>query len=131
MADFQKAFNIVIGHEGGYQRHPSDTGNYNSIGQLVGTNYGISAKVYESWINRPPSQSDMENLPLQDAIQIYFSLFWSRMQGNSIHNQPIANILFDGVVNHGNSKGIQLMQEVLNVTVDGRMGPVTMGAING
>lgn len=130
MADFQKAFDILKGHEGGYQRNPNDRGNYNSKGELVGTNYGISAPVYEAWINRPPTRSEMENLPFEDAIRIYFLWYWDPIQGNSIENQPVANIFMDGVVNHGRSRGTKLMQKVLGVSQDGIVGPITLGAIN-
>lgn len=49
--------------------------------------------------------------------------------GDQIQSQAVANILFDGRVNHG-STGVRLIQQVLGVGVDGVVGPITMAAIN-
>lgn len=129
MAQFEPAYNITARWEGGYQSHSSDTGNYNSRGQLVGTNWGISAPVYEDWINRPPTTADMRNMSEATAKQIYRAKFWNAIQGDRINSQDVANILYDGRVNHGYT-GVKLMQGVLGIAKDGSVGPVTLAAIN-
>lgn len=130
MANFDIAYNIVIGHEGGYQDNPNDiNGNYNSLGQLVGSNFGISAPVYESFLSYPPSKSDMQNMSIQTAKSIYRTRFWDDIKGDLINNQQVANIFFDGRVNHGRT-GVKIMQRILGVTDDGVVGPVTLKAIN-
>lgn len=129
MANFMTAYNIVAGHEGGYQKHPNDSGNYNSLDQLVGTNWGISAPVYEAYLDRPPSESDMRNMSKQTAANIYKSNFWDKIRGDQIQSQAVANIFFDGAVNHGRT-GVRIMQRVLGVAVDGIVGPVTLGKLN-
>lgn len=129
MADFQTAYLLVADAEGGYQDHPNDTGNYNSLGQLVGTNYGISAPVYEEWIGRPPTRSDMQAITPAIARQIFRVNYWNDIRGDQITSQAVANIFFDGRVNHGRT-GTRIMQRVLGVSVDGIVGPVTLGAIN-
>lgn len=129
MARFEQAYQLVALAEGGYQNYAEDTGNYNSRGQLVGTNWGINAQVYEKHLGRPPSVADMQNMPKATAIQIYKARYWDRIKGNSINNQAVANVLFDGHVNHGNW-GIQMMQEVLGVAKDSVVGPITLNAIN-
>lgn len=129
MANFEPAYNLVAAAEGGYQAHPNDTGNYNSLGQLVGTNWGISAPVYETWIGRPPTADDMRDMTKAEAKQIYRSNFWNKIQGDKINDQPVANIFFDGVVNHGRT-GIMIMQQVLGLPADGIAGPVTITEIN-
>lgn len=128
MASFSIAYNLVAAAEGGYQNHPNDAGNYNSLGQLVGTNWGVSATKYERIIGRPPSAADMQNLSAAAAKEIFRNDEWARIRGNEIHDQAVANIFFDGAVNHG--RGIHLMQEVLGVEQDGVVGPITLAAIN-
>lgn len=130
MASFTQAYNRVLRAEGGYQADPRDSGNYNSRGQLVGTNLGISAPVYESWINRPPTVADMRAITEATARQIYRARFWDRIRGDSIRDQSVADILFDGAVNHGVSRGVKLAQKVLRVTQDGVMGDTTLQALN-
>lgn len=128
MASFAIAYELVKAAEGGYQNHASDEGNYNSLGQLVGTNHGVSAKKYERIIGRPPTAADMRNLTAAEAREIFRQDEWRRIQGDRILDQQVANIFFDGAVNHG--RGIHLMQEVLGVTPDGVVGPQTLTAIN-
>lgn len=129
MASFDIAYPIIADHEGGYQNNPADRGNYNSLGENVGTNWGISAPVYETWIGRPPRESDMRNMSRATAKQIFKARFWDAIQGDRINSQAVANIFFDGAVNHGTT-GIKIMQEVLGVSQDGKVGPITLNAIN-
>ncbi|MEM9929330.1 MAG: glycosyl hydrolase 108 family protein [Bacteroidota bacterium] len=129
MAQFQIAYDIVRRHEGGYQKMPEDSGNYNSLGQNVGTNWGINAQVYENYLKRPPSEQDMRTMPRHIALRIYKALYWDRIKGDEIRDQQVANILFDGHVNHGRW-GIQMMQGVLGLSRDGIVGPLTLAAIN-
>ena len=130
MANFDIAYNIVIGHEGGYQDSPNDiNGNYNSLGQLVGTNFGISAPVYESFLGYPPTKSDMQNMSIDTAKAIYKTRFWDDIKGDQINSQQVANIFFDGRVNHGRT-GTKIMQRILGVADDGVVGPITLNAIN-
>ena len=130
MASFLQAYNRVLKAEGGYQADSRDSGNYNSRGQLVGTNLGISAPVYESWIGRPPTVSDMRSITLGTAQQIYRARFWNRIQGDRLKDQAVADILFDGVVNHGVSRGVKIAQKVLGLSQDGTFGEDTLQAVN-
>lgn len=129
MADFKTAMTIVARWEGGYQAHKNDRGNYNSKRELVGTNWGVAAFVYEAWIKRPPSAEDMKKMPKEEAWTIFQTNFWDPMLGNAINDQNIANILFDGYVNHGRA-GLRIMQRVLGLKVDGVVGEKTITAIN-
>lgn len=130
MADFNQAYQIVKRWEGGYTDNPNDRGNYNSRGELVGTNFGIAAFVYEDVIGRPPTASDMRNITQGEAAAIFRTRFWDRIKADLIFDQSVANIFFDGAVNHGTSRGTKLLQEVLGITQDGIVGPQTLNAIN-
>ena len=128
MATFYPILSKVLDVEGGYQAMPEDRGNYNSLRQLVGTNHGINAQVYENWIGRPPSVDDMRAMPQSTAIQIYRRRYWEPIQGDAIHDQHVAEIIFDGRVNHG-SWGVKMLQRVLRIEDDGIVGPQTLAAI--
>ena len=128
MADFSKAAARVLELEGGFQKWKNDKGNYNKKGVLVGTNHGISAQTYEEYFKKTATEAAIRALTPDDALMIYKKLFWDRIKGDQIKNQSVAEIFFDGVVQHG--KGILLMQQVLGVAVDGIVGNMTLAALN-
>lgn len=101
MAKFDPAYQKTLGREGGYGNRPDDSGNW-ACGQLVGTNYGISAPVLQEWIGRCPSPSEMANLSLSTAKDIYKKNFWDVLLADKIKNQSVAEILFDTKVLQGN-----------------------------
>lgn len=115
--------------EGGYQRYKEDSGNYNRHGQLVGTNWGISAKVAEEYFKRVVSRADMEKLSITVAMDIYKIKFWDRIRAAEYGDQQLANLVYDGAVNHGVSWGVRLLQRSLGLREDGVVGPITLAAI--
>jgi lysozyme family protein len=129
MAQIDPALQHTLHWEGGYQKDPDDPGNYNSLDQLVGTNYGIAAFTAEDFLGFPPTEVLMRNLSIGLATCIYRQRFWARIKGDQIDNQAVANIFFDGHVNHGNT-GIRIMQDVLGVKRDAIVGPITLGRLN-
>lgn len=136
MANFQLFLPIVAGIEKGYQNLAGDKGNYNSLGQRVGTNHGISARFYEGVINRPPTVADMKAITATTAANLIKKYFWDDVQGDLIHNQSIANIIADHAVNGGESPIGHIVQHVLNASFgmnlieDGDIGPKTALALN-
>jgi len=136
MADFKKYLPILKQVEGGFQALPGDNGNYNSLGQLVGTNHGISARFYESIIKRPPTVADIKNLSLQYAQYLYKLHFWDKVHGDLIENQTIANIVCDHAINAGESTIAKIVQSILvhdfkkQISIDGNIGVNTVKAMN-
>lgn len=134
MASFFKYIPLLQQVEGGYQNLEADPGNYNSLGQLVGTNHGISARFYERILGYPPSTTDMKSLTADEAENIFRQYFWNANDAGKIHNQAVANTIIDHEVNAG--RGVKLAQKVLtnyfgkNLAVDGVMGIKTLSAIN-
>jgi len=100
MAIFDQSFNIVMSQEGGYQDHPADYGNYNSLNQLVGTKWGISAPAYESYYQTVPTTAHIKALTQSDAWNWSFNTIWSPYSIYEIESQHIANQIFDILYNH-------------------------------
>lgn len=136
MANFNEFIPLLNKVEGGYQNLSGDQGNYNSLGQRVGTNHGISARFYEDIIKRPPTVADMKNITLDKAKQLYKQYFWNDVQGDLLINQSVANIIADGAVNGGEGSIGKIVQRILvtnfgkSVSIDGDIGPKTAQAIN-
>ena len=134
MASFYSYLPLLQQVEGGFQKSSADPGNFNSLGQLVGTNYGISARFYEGVINRPPSEGDMRAITKSQAESIFKNWFWDLQKASQINNQAMANTIIDHQVNAGD--GAKLAQKVLNdhfgyrMSEDNRIGPVTLAALN-
>lgn len=105
MADFDRAQTFVHTAEGGYQDHPRDPGNYVGgkigVGQLIGTNHGISAPVLSRYLGRSATRQEMIDLPYQTALQIYRTNYWNPLALDALTDQQLALLLYDGAVNQG------------------------------
>lgn len=123
--DFEIAFELVIGSEGGYSNDRSDPGNWTGgavgKGELKGTKYGISAGAFP--------QLDIVNLTLPEVHTIYRRDYWRPAQCPA---QPprLAYIVFDCAVNNGVSRALRFLQTALGVTVDGVWGPQSQAALD-
>ncbi len=112
MANFKKAQQIVGLNEGGYQNDPRDSGNYHN-GKLIGTNWGISAPVLAEFLGRSPNVLEMRNLKRQTAELILKLRFWLKNELDSLKNQSLATLIYDGVVNHGTNGMRFLMNKAI------------------
>lgn len=112
MSAFDQAFEIVIGHEGGYSDNPNDPGGR--------TKYGISQRSYPN--------VDIPNLTLDRAKQIYQSDYWSKA-GCDLCDPGLALVVFDAAVNTGVGQAVRWLQGAVGVTADGVIGPATRAAI--
>ena len=134
MANFISYIPLLQQVEGGFQNNPKDRGNFNSLGQLIGTNLGISTRFYEGVIGRPPSLKDMMAITKCRASELYLIHFWNRQRASEIDSQAIANTIIDHQVNAGN--GVQIAQRLLNdrfgfsLSIDNRIGKETLAALN-
>jgi len=72
----------------------------------------------------------VDDTALNLAKQIYHKQFWSKIKGDSIKNQQIANLLFGQAVNIGVYNAVKILQKCLNVKQDGIIGKITLGAVN-
>lgn len=118
--DFDKAFELLIGHEGGFQCSPKDRGNYTPDGRLVGTKYGISARSYPN--------ENIAGMTLERAKAIYLADFW-RVAGCEAVPDVLRFPLFDFAVNSGPRTAAKALQRSAGAAADGAIGPKTQAAI--
>lgn len=114
MANFEKSQKIVGINEGGYQDDPRDTGNY-YMGNLIGTNWGISAATLGGFLGRIPSKAEMVNLSRNTAEQILKANYWTKNNFDALQNQSVATLIYDGAVHHGTNEMRFLMEKALNI----------------
>lgn len=122
---FDKAFDRLIGHEGGYSTDRKDPGNWTGgkvgLGTLKGTKYGIAANTYPSL--------DIKNLTLAQAKEIYKKDWWDKLGANGLHSAIVFQ-LWDFAINAGKKRAIMELQQSVGVTADGLIGPKTIAAVN-
>lgn len=114
MSAFDSIVKKTFSFEGGYQNFANDTANYNSLGQLVGTNRGISAIAYEQYLKRPPTVADIKAITEGTAKAVYKKLFWDKVQGDLIKNDSVAHIIFDSHIGSGGT-GLQQVRKAINM----------------
>lgn len=117
MSNFDKAFDLLIGNEGGYVNNPADPGGE--------TNWGITKTVAVA----SGYTGDMRTMPKETAKAIYRKMYWDKLQCDQL---PfiVAFQLFDAGVNHGNSQAVKFLQRALSVADDGVIGAKTIAATN-
>ena len=135
MADFNQAFDITMGHEGGYANNKLDTGGE--------TYRGVSRNNWPDWegwrlIDRllMGVQSDQIDVVLAKSVALqamvpkfYKKEFWDVMRLDEVENQAIANELFDTGVNMHWKVAAKFLQEALvlalgpdSLEIDGKIG---------
>lgn len=123
MADFLPAFEKMIRREGGYVLHKVD-------GDRGGQTYaGISRNAWPQWAGW--KAIDDGETPESALVRAFYqSNFWFAIHGDKISDQSIAETVFDFAVNAGVKTAAMLAQTVVGATPDGKIGPVTLAAVN-
>lgn len=118
---FDRAFERVVGHEGGFQNMHDDRGNWTTgivgEGELKGTKYGVSAMSYP--------KHDIENLTLEQAKVIYYSRYWLPLKP-AVFSPAMQYQMFDAAVNHGIRNAVKMLQKAIGANDDGYVGAKTI-----
>lgn len=119
---FDLAFDQLAVLEGVYSEDPDDPGNWTggavNVGELRGTQYGISAAAYPKY--------DIKSLTKSQVKAIYLSDYWDKIHGDQLPD-VVATTLFKEAVNLGVSGAIKAFQRSLKLIPDGIMGQITVG----
>lgn len=121
-SNFDKAFDHVIGVEGGYTNDPFDHGGP--------TNWGITQATLSSFRGKPVSEQDVKNLTQHEAKMIYRSKYWNPLNCDAIKSAILSELLFDQGVNRGITAAAKTMQDAVGAKADGMIGPKTIAMIN-
>lgn len=114
--NFDQAFDLLIGHEGGYSNHPDDPG--------AETMWGITARV----ARQAGYHGAMRSLPQVTAKTIARNQYWNAVRAEELP-LGIRFDVFDTGYNSGTVTAIKILQRAVGVTDDGVFGPRTMSAV--
>lgn len=115
--DFDKAFSLLLGSEGGYSDHKADPGGK--------TQFGITERVARAH----GFTGDMRTLTRDEAKRIYRADYWEPVCADDLPPQVRYDV-FDGAVNSGVKQSVKWLQRAAGVTDDGIIGPKTLAAVH-
>lgn len=120
-AILEEALRFTLRWEGGYVNHPADRGGE--------TNKGVTTATYRAYRQRKglPVQS-VRAITDAEVRDIYESQYWTPAQC-SLMQRPLAIVHFDTAINFGVGGAAMFLQDLLNVSIDRSIGPVTRAAI--
>jgi len=121
MAQAELLIPFIKRWEGGFVNDPVDRGG--------ATNMGITIGTFRQFFGNNRTVEDLKNITEDQWMHIFRRGFWDRWRADQITSQSVANILVDWVWASG-VHGIRFPQRVLQVTDDGIVGPITLGAVN-
>ena len=116
----------VFKAEGGYSTDKGDIGNYYN-GIFVGTNHGISAPVLAEKLGRAPTIKDMKSLTIDEASEIAAEKYIDRFNIEELPDDVQEIVLHATFM--GETRGVRALQNLLGLTPDGLMGPLTKTAM--
>lgn len=113
--NFDQAFDILIGLEGGYANHPKDPGGE--------TMWGVTKRVAEA----NGYTGSMRDLPRDLAKGIYRKQYWDAVQADQLPDGVKFDV-FDAAVNSGDKQAVKWLQRAAGTTDDGFIGAKTIAA---
>lgn len=114
--NFDRAFDILLKHEGGFSDHAADPGGK--------TRYGIT----EAVAREVGYRGDMRELPLDLAKRIYKDRYWDAVRAEELP-EAIRYAVFDAAVNSGPRQAIGWLQRAVGAKDDGIIGPQTLALV--
>ncbi|AWB20838.1 hypothetical protein DA075_07865 [Methylobacterium currus] len=117
---FERALSLVLIHEGGWSDDPADPGGATNLGVTIGT--------LSLWLGRPATRAEVRALTPASVAPLYRRRFWDAIQGDALP-AGLDYALFDFAVNSGPKRAVIGLQRVLGLADDGRLGPVTLAAL--
>jgi lysozyme family protein len=120
MTAFDAALAHVLAKEGGYSNHPADNGGP--------TNLGVTWRTWQDWTGKPAPEAVMRGLTVAKVAPLYKARYWDAVKGDQLPG-GLALCLFDFAVNAGPARAAKMLQQIVNASVDGQIGPATIKAV--
>ncbi len=119
-SSYDEALRRLLVHEGGYSNLSADPGGP--------TNFGITLTDYRKYIGAGGTAADVRAMTVFQAKNIYREKYWNAVRGDELP-AGVDYAVFDYGVNSGVSRAIKVLQRVVGVAADGKLGPATLAAL--
>ena len=119
--NWESAFKMTLGHEGGYVNHKLDPGGM--------TNLGVTKRAWESYVSREVTEAEMRALTPAIVKPFYKKMYWDKIRGDDLPS-GVDFAAYDYAVNSGVNKASKTLQEIAGAVPDGIIGPKSLVAIN-
>lgn len=121
-ANFEKIFERILAHEGGYSNHPADNGG--------ATNMGVTQKVFNDFLAASGQKPySVKNITRSQVRAIFNVKYWIAVKADRLPPGWDYAIV-DMAYNSGPGRAARLAQLVLGLEADGILGPISLAAIN-
>lgn len=121
---FYDALYFTLSVEGGISRDPRDPGN---AGGFV-TAHGVTQKTYDHWRQKKGLFTQHVTKITQCELETLYYEEYFLPNRSYLLAPKLAVALFDTAVHTGPTRAVKILQKALGVTVDGRLGSLTLRA---
>lgn len=109
--------------EGKYSNDKDDAGGC--------TMMGVTIKTYRKYYGKEKTCDDLRKITEDEWFHIFRDGYYDKAKCGQIDNDSIALLVCDMAWGSGTTTAIKKVQACLGCTVDGKVGPQTLGALNG
>lgn len=117
--NFDRSLTAVLKHEGGYVNNPKDPGGP--------TNLGVTLANFRRFVKPDGTIADLKALTIEQAAVVFRREYWDEVMASDLPD-GIDLVVFDFAVNSGPSRAAKLLQRLVGVSQDGKIGPKTIKA---
>ncbi|KFB11021.1 glycoside hydrolase family 108 protein [Nitratireductor basaltis] len=118
--NFARALPLVMKHEGGWADHPADPGG--------ATMKGVTLHTFRRYVKADATKDDLRAITNEQIATVYYRHYWAAVNAQALPS-GVDYAVFDFAVNSGPSRAAKYLQRIVSTTVDGRVGPKTLQAV--
>ena len=122
----------ILRREGGFVDYPDDGGGPTNGGITVAALCEYRREV-GGFVPKTVDEirEAMHSLSKKEARAIYEQLYIEKPRFGDIKHPELRALVIDTGVLHGRNRAARWLQGVVGVKADGKVGPITLGAVNG
>ena len=128
ISNWDKSFDMVIAHEGGFTTWVRAAGKELAPPQISAEVLRKMKKTAEDYLGHEVTQDDMKVLKKEDVKPLYKRDYWDAVRGDDLP-AGVDYAVFDFAINAGPAAARKMIQRALGVTPDGAIGAITLKAI--